>query len=77
MFVPKTEYMGEYPALLVELKWNQSASTALTQIREKNYPESIREYTGEILLIGINYDKKTKMHQCKIEEYKKMCGAIE
>lgn len=71
VYLPKAEYRADYPALLVELKWNQSASTALTQIREKDYPESIREYTGKILLIGINYDKKTKVHQCKIEEYKK------
>lgn len=71
IYLPKTEYLSHYPALLLELKWNQSAETALKQIREKNYPDSIQDYTGDILLVGINYDKKTKIHQCKIEKYKK------
>lgn len=71
IYLPKTEYLSHYPALLLELKWNQSAETALKQIQEKNYPDSIQDYTGDILLVGINYDKKTKIHQCKIEKYKK------
>ena len=71
MFVPKTEYMGEYPALLVELKWNQNANTALQQIKDKQYPVSLEQYMGNILLVGISYDKKDKMHQCLIEQYTK------
>ena len=71
VYIPKSEYIGVYPAMLVELKWNKSAETALNQIKEKRYPESLLQYTGEILLVGINYDKKTKCHECKIEEYKK------
>ena len=71
MFVPKPEYKNDYPALIVELKWNQNARTALQQIREKNYPASILDYTGEILLVGINYDKDSKQHQCLIEKYEK------
>ena len=71
VYIPKPEYIGVYPAMLVELKWNKSAETALNQIKEKRYPESLLQYTGEILLVGINYDKKTKCHECKIEEYKK------
>ena len=43
----------------------------LQQIREKQYPASILDYTGDILLIGINYNKKTKSHECIIEEYQK------
>ncbi|MGN0482932.1 MAG: AAA family ATPase [Lachnospiraceae bacterium] len=69
VYIPKPEYNTDYPALLVELKWNQSAKTALQQIKEKNYPESILDYTGEILLVGINYEKKSKKHQCVIEKY--------
>ena len=68
VFLPKTEYVDDYPALLVELKWNKTAQTALKQIKEKNYPESLFKYSGKILLIGISYDKKTKEHQCVIEE---------
>ena len=71
VYIPKPEYMQEYPALIVELKWNQNAQTALQQIREKRYPESVSDYTGDILLVAINYDKKTKEHQCLIEQYKK------
>ena len=43
----------------------------LNQIREKQYMKSIEQYTGNILLVGISYDKKTKKHQCIIEEYMK------
>lgn len=71
VYIPKPEYKIDYPALIVELKWNQNAQTALRQIREKQYPDSILDYTGKILLIGINYDKKTKRYDCVIEEYKK------
>ena len=71
VFLPKAEYAEGYPALLVELKWNQSAEAALAQIKEKKYPESLVQYTGNILLVGINYDKKNKKHQCLIEEMKK------
>ena len=61
-----------YPALVVELKWNKNAETALQQIKEKQYPDSVLDYTGDILLVGINYDKKTKEHQCLIEKYEKL-----
>lgn len=71
VFIPKPEYKKDYPALIVELKWNQNATTALQQMKTRKYPESVRHYTGDILLVGINYDKKTKEHSCKIEEYRK------
>lgn len=71
VFIPKPEYVGYYPALVVELKWNKNAVTALNQIYEKKYPRSLLSYTGNILLVGINYEKKSKVHQCKIEEYRK------
>lgn len=69
VFIPKPEYRQSYPALVVELKWNQNAQTAIRQIKDKSYPDTIQEYTGEILLVGINYDKKTKAHSCVIEQY--------
>ena len=71
VFLPKPEYKNDYPALIVELKWNQKVQTAMTQIKDKKYPSSISNYTGEILLVGINYDKNSKEHQCLIEKYKK------
>ena len=69
VFLPKPEYMEEIPALMVELKWNTKAETALKQIKEKRYVEGISGYTGKILLVGIAYDKKSKEHECVIEEY--------
>ena len=71
IYFPKPQYLSRYPALVIELKWNKSTRTAIDQIKEKQYPESIKDYTGNILLIGINYDKKSKKHTCQIEEYKK------
>ena len=72
VYIPKPEYRSDYPALIVELKWNQKAQTALQQIKEKQYTDSVLDYTGDILLVGINYDKKTKEHQCLIEKYEKL-----
>lgn len=69
VFLPKPEYIEEIPALRVELKWNTKAETALKQIKEKSYVEGISGYTGKILLVGIAYDKKSKEHECVIEEY--------
>ena len=37
--------------------------------QERKYPDSLKEYSGEVLLVGITYDKKTKEHQCMIESY--------
>ena len=72
VFIPKKEYANEYPALVTELKWNKNVQTALNQIKEKQYPQSLLQYTGQILLIGINYDKKTKEHSCKIERFERV-----
>ena len=71
VYIPKPEYIDDYPALVIELKWNKKAVTALQQIKERKYPDSIIAYTGDILLVGINYDKESKEHQCLIERYQK------
>ena len=42
VFIPKEEYRVDYPALVVELKWNKSAHTELQQIKDKKYPESLK-----------------------------------
>ena len=68
VFIPKPRFADYYPALLVELKWNQNVETAIKQIKEKRYTEALKNYAGEILLVGINYDKKTKEHSCIIEK---------
>ena len=61
---------AEKPALVIELKWNKSAEGAIRQIKERQYASWIENYTGEILLVGINYDEK-KGHECVIEKYLK------
>ncbi len=57
------------PAILVELKWNHDAKTAMDQIYNRKYTSSFDDYSGDIILVGVNYDKnsKDKMHECKLE----------
>lgn len=74
VYLPSPKYPDK-PALLVELKYDKNAKTALTQIKEREYPERLEHYKGNILLIGINYTKETnsnkpdfKRHSCIIEK---------
>ena len=69
VFVPKR--LSNLPALVVELKWNRSAESAINQIKEKRYPKVLEQFYGEIVIVGINYDEKNKFHQCKIEKIMK------
>lgn len=55
------------PAIIIELKYDQHADTALDQIRRKEYPAKVAQYANNLLLVGINYDPKTKKHNCRIE----------
>lgn len=71
VFIPKPEYKKYYPAIVAELKWDKDVHTALKQIKERKYPDSITDYTGEILLVGISYDTVSKEHSCIIEKYEK------
>ena len=71
VFIPKPEYRSYYPAIIAELKWNKNAQTALNQIKDRKYPSSVLNYTGEILMVRINYDRKSKEHRCIIEKYEK------
>ena len=61
------------PALLIELKWNHSAKTAIDQIKEKKYPEVLQDYGGDLLLVGISYSKGTptesRKYSCVIETW--------
>ena len=56
------------PAIVLELKCNKDADTAIDQIKRKNYPAKVLEYTDNLLLVGINYDRQTKQHKCHIEK---------
>lgn len=59
------------PAIIVELKRNSCAETALKQIKDKQYFDSLSNYSGDIIFVGINYDESTKTHECKIERFVK------
>lgn len=63
-FIPK----GDKPAMVVELKWDKDADTAISQIKEKKYPEVLEKYTNNMLLVGISYDTKNRKHSCKIQK---------
>ena len=67
VFLPRKKFR-EKPALVVELKWDKNASGAISQIKEKEYCRSLEDYSGNLLLVGVNYNKKTKEHECIIEE---------
>ena len=55
IFIPRAN-AGFRPAMIVELKYNKSADTAIKQIKEKKYQGALSNYQGKILLVGINYD---------------------
>lgn len=72
-FIPRAN-AGHRPAMIVELKYNQSVDTALQQIKANRYHGALADYSDRILLVGINYDsegKDKKHHSCTIEEYVK------
>ena len=68
VYLPLPNYPNR-PVIVVELKWDKSADAAIAQIKKRQYPESLRSFSGEILLVGIDYDKKTKEHTCVIERF--------
>ena len=68
VFLPRKKFPDK-PALVIELKWDHSAQGAITQIKQKQYCESLKEYHGNLLLVGINYDTKSRIHTCKIEPF--------
>ena len=73
VFIPKHHVdLVAYPPMVIELKWNDTAQTAIKQIKDRNYPEKLRNFE-KVLLVGISYTKKVKddnkKHQCIIEEY--------
>ena len=57
--------------VIIELKWDKSTIGALEQIKEKNYGSALKDYQGKLLLVAINYNKKTKKHECAIEVMEK------
>ena len=70
VYLPRKGFLDK-PALIVELKWNKSAEGAIQQILKKQYFQKLEDYSGNMLLVGSNYDLKTRKHECKILEFKK------
>ena len=64
-------YVPNIPAIIIELKNNKSAESALQQIKERKYDDILEHYSGKMLFVGVNYDEKTKAHECKIECFQK------
>lgn len=60
------------PILLVELKWKKDADTTISQIKAKGYAKGLEDYGGELLLVGISYDKGSKEYERKIEKWEEM-----
>lgn len=55
----------------MELKWDQSVQGAISQIKERKYAGALNEYMDNLLLVGINYNKREKKHECVITKYSK------
>ena len=69
VFLPKPFVdPAAFPPLVVELKWNGKAESAITQIKDRHYPDALSGFKNA-LLVGINYDKDSKKHECLIEKY--------
>jgi hypothetical protein len=66
VFLPRKNHLDK-PAIVVELKWDKTAKGAIAQIKEKNYGKVLEDYQGNLLLVGVNYDVKSKKHECEIE----------
>jgi hypothetical protein len=69
VYIPRKKFPDK-PALVIELKWDKSAQGAIDQIKKKQYCKSLEEYKGNLLLVGVNYDRDTKEHECVIEEFR-------
>lgn len=67
VFIPRKKY-ADRPAMIVELKWNHSAQGAIEQIKNKRYLKAVEGYKGDVYLVGINYDKASRAHECLIEK---------
>nr|WP_270439632.1 AAA family ATPase [Butyricicoccus sp. AF86-03b2A] len=69
-FIPRKLHLDK-PAAIIELKWDKSATGALAQIKEKHYAAALHDYAGDLLLVGIIYNRDTKKHECVIEKVQK------
>lgn len=64
------------PAIVIELKFKKDVQAAIDQIHDNQYPGKLHDFYGELILVGISYDKK-KAHDCAIERFEREAGDIE
>lgn len=69
IFIPRKNV--DKPALIIKLKCNESSELAINQIIEKKYAAELSEYKTNILMIDINYDSDSRVHDCTIVKYQK------
>lgn len=58
----------ESPALVIELKYKKDADATIDQIKRRQYPAKVAQHADNLLLVGVNYDRETKQHTCRIEK---------
>lgn len=64
--IPRKQHLDK-PAIIIELKWDKNTVGALEQIKAKNYGSALKEYQGNLLLVGINYNKKSKNMNARLK----------
>ena len=69
VYIPANNGKRKRPAMIVELKRNKCAESAIEQIKQKQYFDSLSKYRGDLIFVGINYDENEKTHSCRIERF--------
>ena len=67
VYLPRQNHPDK-PAMVIELKWDKNVQGAIDQIKKQQYVKALEDYTGNLLLIAVSYDKKSKKHHCIIEK---------
>lgn len=65
LYIP---FESDKPAIIIELKVDQSTTVALNQIENKRYAQPLEGYHGNVLRVAVNYDRKSKKHECEIRK---------
>ena len=71
VYIPVHPGRTDRPAMIIELKRNDSSGNALDQINTKQYYTALEHYQGQLLFVGIDYDEKEKTHSCKMQWFEK------
>ena len=50
-----------------ELKYDKAVGTAIERIKRRQYLAKVAHYADDLLLVGITYERDTKLHRCGIE----------